>query len=38
MNPNLEFSQGVHGVSTGRNYGIIDTLHLSGGREGSQLP
>jgi len=28
MNPNLEFSQGVQGVSTGRNYGIIDTLHL----------
>ena len=28
MNTNLEFSQGVHGVSTGRNYGIIDTLHL----------
>jgi hypothetical protein len=28
MNPNLEYSQGVHGVSTGRNYGIIDTLHL----------
>ncbi len=28
MNPNLEFSQSVHGVSTGRNYGIIDTLHL----------
>ncbi|MEO6802914.1 MAG: alginate lyase family protein [Granulicella sp.] len=28
MNSNLEFSQGVHGVSTGRNYGIIDTLHL----------
>ncbi|MEO6922236.1 MAG: alginate lyase family protein [Acidobacteriaceae bacterium] len=28
MNPNLEFAQGVHGVSTGRNYGIIDTLHL----------
>jgi hypothetical protein len=28
MTPNLEFSQGVHGVSTGRNYGIIDTLHL----------
>jgi hypothetical protein len=28
MNPNLEFSQGVHGVSTGRNFGIIDTLHL----------
>src|ERR1700733_4819898 len=28
MNSNLEFSQGVHGVSTGRSYGIIDTLHL----------
>ena len=29
MNPNLEFSQGVHGVSTGRSWGIIDTLHLT---------
>jgi hypothetical protein len=28
MNPNLEYSQGVHGVTTGRSYGIIDTLHL----------
>jgi Alginate lyase len=28
MNPNLEFSQAVHGVSTGRSFGIIDTLHL----------
>jgi hypothetical protein len=28
MNTNLEFSQGVHGVSTGRSFGIIDTLHL----------
>jgi Alginate lyase len=28
MNPNLEYSQGVHNVSTGRSYGIIDTLHL----------
>jgi hypothetical protein len=28
MNPNLEYSQGVHGVSTGRSYGIIDTLQL----------
>jgi hypothetical protein len=28
MNPNLEFSQGVRGVSTGRSWGIIDTLHL----------
>src|ERR1700761_6483511 len=29
MNPNLEYSQGVHGVTTGRSYGIIDTLHLA---------
>ena len=28
MNPNLEYAQAVHGRSTGRNYGIIDTLHL----------
>lgn len=28
MNPNLEYAQAVIGVSTGRNYGIIDTLHL----------
>jgi hypothetical protein len=28
MNPNLEFAQAVKGVSTGRSYGIIDTLHL----------
>ena len=28
MAPNLEYAQGVTGVSTGRSYGIIDTLHL----------
>jgi hypothetical protein len=28
MTPNLEYAQGVHGVTTGRSYGIIDTLHL----------
>jgi Alginate lyase len=28
MTPNLEYAQGVHGVSTGRSFGIIDTLHL----------
>jgi hypothetical protein len=28
MHPNLEFAQAVHGRSTGRNFGIIDTLHL----------
>ncbi len=28
MNPNLEFAQAVHGRSTGRGTGIIDTIHL----------
>src|SRR5580658_6009653 len=28
MNPSLNFAQAVEGVSTGRSYGIIDTLHL----------
>jgi hypothetical protein len=28
MNPNLRFAQAVQGVSTGRSYGIIDSLHL----------
>ncbi|MXV50159.1 alginate lyase [Pedobacter sp. HMF7647] len=28
MNPSLQFAQAVHGRSTGRNYGIIDTIHL----------
>jgi hypothetical protein len=28
MNPNLQFSQGVKGVSSGRSFGVIDTLHL----------
>jgi hypothetical protein len=28
MNPSLQFAQAVQGVSTGRSYGIIDTLHL----------
>jgi hypothetical protein len=28
MNPNLMYAQAVQGRSTGRNYGIIDTLHL----------
>jgi hypothetical protein len=28
MNPNLQFSQAVKGLFTGRNYGIIDTIHL----------
>lgn len=28
MNPTLMYAQAVQGVSTGRSYGIIDTLHL----------
>lgn len=28
MNSNLEYSQGVRNLNTGRNFGIIDTLHL----------
>ena len=28
MNPNLAFAQAVKGVSTGRSWGIIDTIHL----------
>jgi hypothetical protein len=28
MNPNLQYAQAVHGVATGRSWGIIDTLHL----------
>ena len=28
MNPNLMYAQAVQGVSTGRSFGIIDTLHL----------
>ncbi|HEY2468205.1 MAG TPA: alginate lyase family protein [Terracidiphilus sp.] len=29
MNPNLQYAQAVHGLSTGRSWGIIDTLHLA---------
>jgi hypothetical protein len=28
MNPNLQYSQAVKGLFTGRNYGIIDTIHF----------
>jgi hypothetical protein len=28
MNPNLQYAQAVPGVSPGRSYGIIDTLHI----------
>jgi hypothetical protein len=28
MNPSLQFAQAIHGVTTGRGTGIIDTIHL----------
>ena len=28
MRPNLQYSQAIHGVTTGRGTGIIDTIHL----------
>ncbi|HZE73182.1 MAG TPA: alginate lyase family protein [Pyrinomonadaceae bacterium] len=28
MNPNLQYAQAIHGRSTGRGIGIIDTIHL----------
>jgi hypothetical protein len=28
MNPHLQYAQAIKGRSTGRNYGIIDTIHL----------
>ena len=28
MHPNLEFAQAIHGITTGRGTGIIDTIHL----------
>jgi hypothetical protein len=28
MNPNLEYAQAIHGRTTGRGTGVIDTLHL----------
>ena len=28
MNPNLHYAQAIHGITTGRGTGIIDTIHL----------
>ncbi len=28
MNPNLQYAQAIHGITTGRGTGVIDTLHL----------
>jgi len=27
MNPNLQFAQAIHGRTTGRGTGVIDTIH-----------
>ena len=37
MNPNLEFAQGVPGRSTGRSFGIIDTVSLTDTVDAIQL-
>lgn len=29
MNPHLEYSQGVHGITKGSSWGVIDSLHLA---------
>jgi hypothetical protein len=28
MNPNLQYAQAIHGITTGRGTGVIDTIHL----------
>ena len=28
MNPNLQYAQAIHGITTGRGRGVIDTIHL----------
>ncbi len=28
MNPNLQYAQAIHGITTGRGIGIIDTIHM----------
>jgi hypothetical protein len=37
MNPNLQFSQAIKGRATGRNYGIIDTIHLMEVAQGARV-
>ncbi|PTS92433.1 alginate lyase [Pedobacter sp. HMWF019] len=37
MNPNLLYAQAVKGRQTGRNYGIIDTIHLMEVAQGIQV-
>lgn len=37
MNPNLGFAQAVKGKFTGRNYGIIDTIHLMEVAQGAYI-
>lgn len=35
MNPNLQYAQAIHGITTGRGIGIIDTLQLVGVARGA---
>jgi hypothetical protein len=37
MNPNLQYAQAIHGITTGRGTGIIDTLHLAEVARGIQV-
>ncbi|HXE54247.1 MAG TPA: alginate lyase family protein, partial [Tepidisphaeraceae bacterium] len=37
MNPNLQYAQAIHGITTGRGIGIIDTVHLIEPARSAQL-
>src|SRR5690348_14252711 len=37
MNPNLQYAQAIHGITTGRGIGVIDTIHLIEVARGAML-